>query len=271
MEASDPRSPARSEEPAAWSGAQVRECFNGIHSILHYTRAAHFLGLWNSERRVIERFLKDPETDILEAGCGAGRVTLGLWRMGFRRIHAFDFADELLEQARDLAREQGAGSIAFSCADARTVGCSELAAAPAGGFGAALFMFNGLMQIPGRGNRRAALGRLHALCREGAPLIFTAHDRDVAGDDGSWWRNEAARWATGRQDPALTDFGDRRFRAESGEVFIHIPDRRESLDDLAATGGSRVFDAMRSELATEGPSVASFSDNCRFWVASRNP
>ena len=70
---------------------------------------------------------------------------------------------------------------------------------------------------------------------------------------------------------ALTDFGDRRFRDESGEVFIHIPDRREILDDLAATGWSRVFDAMRSELATEGPSVASFSDNCRFWVASRNP
>ena len=114
MEASDPRSHADPAAPAAWSGAQVRESFNGIHSILHYTRAAHFLGLWRSERLVIERFLADPAADVLEAGCGAGRVTLGLWKMGFRSIHAFDFADELVDQARGLAREQGAGSIVFA-------------------------------------------------------------------------------------------------------------------------------------------------------------
>jgi len=271
MEASDPRSPNPQTGGAAWSGARVRESFNGIHSILHYTRAAHFLGLWNSERLMIDRFLGNPAADILEAGCGAGRVTLGLWRMGFRRIHAFDFAGELVDQARGIAREQGAESIEFACADATTVGSAELGVAPDGGFGAALFMFNGLMQIPGRARRRAALGRLHALCRPGAPLLFTAHDRDVWGDNGSWWRDEAARWAAGRQDPALTDFGDRRFRDESGEVFIHIPDRQEILDDLAATGWSRVYDAMRSELAKEGPDVTRFSDNCRFWVASRGP
>jgi SAM-dependent methyltransferase len=249
----------------------VRESFNGIHSILYYTRAAHFLGLWRSERLVIERFLPDRGTQILEAGCGAGRVTLGLWRMGFRRIHAFDFAGELLDQARGLAREQGAGSIVFACADATTVAASELGRAPAGGFGGALFMFNGLMQIPGRGNRRAALGRLHALCRPGAPLIFTTHDRELAGDDGSWWRDEAARWEAGRRDPALSDFGDRRFQDESGEVFIHIPDRGEILCDLSATGWVHTYDAMRSELAKEAPDVASFSDNCRFWAAFRGP
>jgi len=271
MEASDPRSHAGSDGPAAWSGAQVRESFNGIHSILHYTRAAHFLGLWRSERLMIERFLTDPAADVLEAGCGAGRVTLGLWEMGYRSIHAFDFADELVDQARRLAREQGAGSIVFACADATTVGTPELGPAPAGGFGAALFMFNGLMQIPGRRNRRAALGRLHALCRDGATLIFTTHDRDVSGDDGSWWRDEAARWADGRQDLRLTDFGDRRFRDESGEVFIHIPDRQEILSDLSATGWRHGYDAMRGELAKEGPDVTSFSDNCRFWVASRCP
>ena len=255
----------------AWSGAQVKDSFNGIPSVLYYTRAAHFLGLWKSERVVIERFLPDLDTELLEAGCGAGRVTLGLWKMGYRRISAFDFADELLDQAKSLAAAQGAESISFRCADATNLRGSAFGLAAGSGFGGALFMFNGLMQIPGRGNRRAALGRLHALCRPGAPLVLTTHDREIAGDDGSWWREEAARWAAGRRDPALSDYGDRRFRDESGEVFIHIPDRREILSDLSATGWIHTYDAMRSELAKEAPDVASFSDNCRFWAASRGP
>jgi SAM-dependent methyltransferase len=255
----------------AWSGAQVRESFNGIESIVHYTRAAHCLGLWKSERQVIERFLPGPSTRVLEAGCGAGRATLGLWSMGYRAIHAFDFADELLDQARSLAAEHGAGSILFSCADATALRRADFGLGPGEGFGAALFLFNGLMQIPGRQNRLEALRGLRGLCRAGAPIIFTTHDRDVPGDDGSWWRAEAERWARGLQDPRLTDFGDRRFRDESGEVFIHIPDRQEIIADLSAAGWSHSYDAMRNEIAKEGPDVTRFSDNCRFWVASRAP
>lgn len=254
---------------APWSGAQVRESFNGIPSILHYARAAHFLGLWESERRLIERFLPNRAESILEAGCGAGRVAVGLWKMGYRRIFAFDFAGELLDQARSLASEQGAASIAFRCADATSVRREAFPLKPGEGFGGALFMFNGLMQIPGRRNRRAALRRLRALCREGAPLVFTTHDRDLSGGGAHLWEAEAARWACGNQDPRLTEFGDRHFQDESGEVFIHIPDRGEVLSDLAATGWAHSFDAMRSEVAREAPDVADFSDECRFWVATR--
>jgi SAM-dependent methyltransferase len=252
-----------------WSADQVRASFNGIPSILHYTRAAHFLGLWESERRMLGRFLPELSTDLLEAGCGAGRVTLGLWRLGYRRICAFDFADELLDQARSLAAEQGAGAIVFRVADATTVRAADLGRPAGEPFAAALFMFNGLMQIPGRGHRRAALRRLHALCRPDAPLLFTAHDRAHPAADARAWRDEAARWAAGTQDPRLSDFGDRRFTDESGEVFINIPSRGEVIADLEATGWEPYFDAMRSEIAAEGPSVTAFSDDCRFWVARR--
>lgn len=255
----------------AWSGAQVKDSFNGIPSVLYYTRAAHFLGLWKSERVVIERFLPDLDTELLEAGCGAGRVTLGLWKMGYRRISAFDFADELLDQAKSLAAAQGAESISFRCADATNLRGSAFGLAAGSGFGGALFMFNGLMQIPDRRNRRAALRQLHGLCRAGAPLLFTSHDRDYPKAEGHWWQAEAERWAAGRQDPRLSDFGDRQFTDESGEVFIHIPDRPEILADMAETGWSHTFDAMRSELATEPEDVTDFSDDCRFWVARRNP
>jgi SAM-dependent methyltransferase len=254
--------------PPTLSGEQVRDRFNAIPSILYYTRAAHSLGIWESERILIERFLPHRETRIVEAGCGAGRATLGLWRMGYRNISAFDFADELIDQAQCLAAEQGAGAIDFRCADATKIERSTFALAEGDGFGGAMVMFNGLMQIPGRANRQAALRRLFEICRPGAPLIFTTHDRENAGDD-AFWAREATRWACGQQDPCLADFGDRNFSDESGEVFIHIPDRAEILGDLAATGWIRSYDAMRSEIASETRAVSDFSDDCRFWVAER--
>ena len=88
------------------TGATVRADFNDPLAVVHYTRAAHFLGLWKSELSLIERFLPDRAAPLLEAGCGSGRVTLGLWDLGFRHITAFDFAEELLDQARHLARDR---------------------------------------------------------------------------------------------------------------------------------------------------------------------
>jgi SAM-dependent methyltransferase len=257
-------------ETSAWSGTEVKASFNAIPSVLFYTRAAHFLGLWKSERLLIRKYLPDDETRLVEAGCGAGRVTLGLWKMGYRNVVAFDFAGELLEQAQSLAAETGAESIVFRQADATRVTLSQMGLPEGEGFGGALFAFNGLMQIPGRENRRSALRCLHALCLPGAPILFTSHDRGVSGEE-IWWTQEAAKWAAGSQDPRLTDFGDRHFQDESGEVFIHIPDRAEILADLQTTGWTPRFDAMRSEIAEETHAVTDFSDDCRFWVAFRRP
>jgi hypothetical protein len=130
-------------------------------------------------------------------------------------------------------------------------------------------MFNGLMQIPGRTRRRAALAGLHRLCRPGAPLLFTTHDRDSGVTERALWRLEAGRWERGEQDPRLVEFGDRYFSDETGSTFMHLPDRREILEDLAATGWEHAFDAMRREVAAESAAVRDFSDECRFWVARR--
>lgn len=250
----------------------VRADFNDIHAVLHYARAAHFLGLWRSETALIERFFPDRTVPLLEAGCGAGRVTLGLWMMGYREIVAFDFAEELVEQARSLADERAAATIAFFHADATRLAARPEIAAYAqrhSGFAGVLFMFNGLMQIPGRENRRVAMRALRALCAEGAPFLFTTHDRDASPMERALWRLEKARWERGEQDPRLVDFGDRYFADETGRTFMHLPDRQEILEDLAATGWTHEFDAMRRQLATESRAVQDFSDECRFWVARR--
>ena len=246
-------------------GETVREDFNAISAVLHYTRAAHQVGLWKSERLMIERHFPDRATRLLEAGCGAGRVSVGLWELGYRDLTGFDFAAELVDQATALAAEKQA-AIRFAHADATDPGiCQLLADNP---FGGVLFLFNGLMQIPGRENRRTALCNLRAMTRPGARLLFTTHDRDDPADRKEWER-EAARWAAGEQNPRLLEFGDRYFTDQYGNTFINLPDRAEILDDLAATGWVHLEDAMRNDLASETPRVRNFSDNCRFWAARK--
>ena len=98
-------------------GTTVRDDYNAINAVLHYTRAAHFVGLWKSEHALIAKYFPDKNARLLEAGCGAGRVTVGLWHQGYRDLTGFDFASELLEQAQNLAQEQGITGLAFLQAD----------------------------------------------------------------------------------------------------------------------------------------------------------
>jgi len=257
------------------SSETVRADFNDPLAVVHYTRAAHFLGLWESERIMIQRFFTDLNAPLIEAGCGAGRVTLGLHDLGFRNITAFDFAEEMVEQARSLVAERTAGETGGAKANIRVLlaDATRLTQAEgvrvAGGYGGALFMFNGLMQIPGRENRLAALLELRAVCRAGAPLLFTTHDREhCPAAERILWRMEAERWKAGRQDSRLVEFGDRYFEHEAGRTFMHLPTRAEILADLAATGWAHRQDALRSALvAQELRVVRDFSDECRFWAA----
>lgn len=245
----------------------VREDFNDLRAVVHYTRAAHRLGLWASERLLIARFFPDKAARLIEAGCGAGRASVALWEEGYRDLHAFDFAEELLAQAHSLALERNA-AITFFHADATRL--SECHVIRDTLFDGALFLFNGLMQIPLRRNRRRALRQLAAVCRPGAPLLFTTHDRDESAAEQARWRKEAARWARGKQDPILREFGDRYYEEDGvGRTFMHLPVRSEILADLKATGWTHAFDAMRRQVAAESRAVRDFSDECRFWVAHR--
>ena len=82
---------------------------------------------------------------------------------------------------------------------------------------------------------------------------------------------ERARWEKGQRDPRLIEFGDRYFEDEAGRTFMHLPDRREILDDLEASGWDPVFDSLRRDIAVESDRVLDFSDECRFWVARARP
>lgn len=195
---------------------------------MHYTRAAHKLGLWHSEQAVFAEHLPpDHQAHILEAGCGAGRVSLGLWELGYRNRSAFDFAEELCAMAQSLFLERATGdAITLFHADSRKISQSNHIGYKR--FDAALFMFNGLMQIPRRRNRRSAMRSLRAVCKPGAPFIFTPHDRDHSKHEKKAWRYEAKQWAAGKQDPCLVEFGDRYFEDDLGRTCTCPTGRKSS-------------------------------------------
>ena len=74
---------------------------------LHYARAAVQVGLWASERVLIERHFSKSHR-ILELGCGGGRVALGLLQSGYPNIIATDFSPIMVSIARAVLADHDA-------------------------------------------------------------------------------------------------------------------------------------------------------------------
>jgi len=225
-----------------------------------YARAANGVGLWRSEEKVFTRLFK-PDDVLLEVGCGTGRIALGLWELGYHRLMGVDIAKGMIEEARRINSVLEYG-ISFRVADATKLPFAD------NEFDGAIFGFNGLMTIPSRVNRRAALREILRVVRPGAWFAFTTHDR---GDERyrDYWVEQETLWREGRQLAGLVEFGDRWLDSPHGPQFIHIPSREEILEDLAATGWRYEIDTDRARLANESQQVHDFSGECRFWVAQK--
>lgn len=238
----------------------VKEHFRDPRAVDHYGRAASSVGLWLSEEKVFRKFFR-PEETLLDVGCGAGRISIGLWELGYRHLLGIDFSPEMIERARRITRLLEYG-ISFRCGDATDLELDD------DSFDGAIFSFNGLMQIPRRERRRRAFSEIGRVVRPGGFFVFTTHDR-ANRRFKNFWLEEEERWARHQQDQRLEEMGDRYFEAATGCTFMHIPTRTEVLEDLAATGWEHQGDLWRHEIAKEPADVREFSDECRFWIVRK--
>lgn len=236
--------------------------FSDAAVVDEYAQAALWVGLWRSEQTVFERLFARRQR-LLELGCGAGRISIGLWKNGYRDLTGVDVSPAMVQKAVHLSDMLSVpqAQVRFLQADA-----TSLTAFPSDYFEGAIFGFNGLMQIPKRARRRKAMEAIRRVLVPNAFFVFTTHDR-ANPFYADFWREESQRWQAGRQNPALVEFGDRWYDSPLGHVFMHVPSREEILEDLALTGWCCVEDYSRCELADEPPEVRQFSDECRFWVA----
>jgi SAM-dependent methyltransferase len=241
--------------------AAVKSLFSEDACVAHYAKAAVEIGLWRAEEAVFSRVFRPADT-LLELGCGAGRISLGLWELGYRKIIGTDLVRPMVAAARQLARKLEY-AVPFRAADATALAFED------GMFDGAIFGFNGLMQIPSRALRQQALAEMRRVVRPGGRLIFTTHDRSHGGRPG-FWAEQQRLWAEDEQDPRLGEFGDIIAPSDHGDLFIHIPTRQEVREDVAAAGWTLEEDKMRSEIADEPPEVLEFSVDCRFWIVKNS-
>ncbi len=239
---------------------EVKEYFEKPEVVADYARAAEEVGLWESERIVFAGRL-NPSGALLELGCGAGRIAFGLEKLGFGNIVAGDISASMVGAARALAVKNGS-KVRFRTLDAVKLDFGDAS------FESAVFGFNGLMQIPLRKNRRAAMKEVFRVLVPGGKFAFTTHDRN-AERNSQYWEMEARRWAHSVQYKKLDEFGDIVYDSHAGSVFIHSPSVAEVEEDLAIAGFELEFCSRRSQIAEENAAVCEFSDECIFWVANK--
>ena len=239
---------------------RVRDYFNSEAAICHYTEASQQLGLWASEEKIFTRIFQ-PSDSLLELGCGAGRIALGLYELGYKNVLATDYAKNMLNAGRHLARKLEY-RIAFRLADAQSLEFEENI------FDGIIFGFNGWTQIPGSKNRMRALHEVYRVLRPGAYFVFTTHDRDRSPHQ-NFWRQEAQRWTAGAQNADLLEFGDRLEPQSSGVHFMHVPTYQSVALALQEAGFELEASIMRSEIGQESTAVEAYSDDCRFWLAQK--
>lgn len=238
----------------------VKNYFEKTQVVADYAAAAENVGLWESERKIICEFVA-PEEKVLELGCGAGRISLGLWKLGFSNLLATDFAENMVLAARALFAKHNA-KIAAKVCDATAIDFAD------NSFDAVIFGFNGLMQIPKAQRRKQSICEIFRVLKSGGFFIFTTHDRDCKRN-ANYWEAESKQWRSGSQQPLLDDFGDIFYEGDHGAVFIHSPSRAEIEKSLAEAGFSLIFSSARADIADESQAVVEFSDDCIFWCAHK--
>ena len=234
--------------------------FNSDSVVDHYARAATRIGLWLSEETIFTRVF-ERDASLLELGCGAGRIALGLYELGYRNILATDYSKQMIKRARHLAKLLEY-SVPFHVGDATSLEFEDNI------FEGALFGFNGLMQIPRQAMREQALREIFRVIRPGAWFVFTTHDRNHS-QYPDFWLEEEKRWKAGQQSEELEIFGDRVQSLANGTHFMHVPVPEEVEAVLQKVGFRLEVSLMRSEIAYEPQEVIDFADECRFWIVQK--
>ena len=136
----------------------------------NYSQSTKEIGLWESEEYVFKKYLNHSD-NILDLGCGTGRTTFPLFKMGYENIMGVDLTPDMIEKALEL-NDFFQTSIVFKIGDAKKLGFSSAQ------FDAVIFSFNGLMSIPQESNRTAALVEIKRVLKNNGLFIFTTHDRN---------------------------------------------------------------------------------------------
>lgn len=217
-------------------------------------------GLWKSEEILIKKYFR-PNSSILDIGCGTGRTTIPLFRMGYE-ITGIDFSQKMIENAIIIAGNSEL-KINYKICNATDLNF------PSGSFDNALFSNNGWTQIPFRKKRIEALTETYRILKRGGYFIFTVNSRNMFGKYFSFWTNQWIRIKALKYlgyKTAGYEFGDKFFEDRGrGKQYIHIPSVREVKKDI----GSTLFKLIYYRKANSIIGNESLDDSTVFFVCQK--
>lgn len=198
----------------------IKNYYNLADCVKRYGEDIDKSGLWKSEEFIFQKYLKHSDS-ILDLGCGAGRTTINLYKIGYKNIIGLDLAPNLIHYAKSYC-EKNKLNIPFVVGNATDLPYKQ------DRFDAVIFSYNGLMCIPGQKNRERALQEIYRVLKPNGLFIFTAQDRDNIRFKQSWI-DEKQKWDNGEQDKNLEIFGDKFLPDENGYFsFLHF----SSIDEI---------------------------------------
>jgi len=193
-------------------------------------------GFWESEEILIKKYFK-PNSTILDIGCGSGRTTIPLFKMGYNVI-GVDITPQMIEIAKKVSKSKNL-DIDYRVGDATNLEFED------NYFDGAIFANNGWVQIPSKGKRQKALNEIYRVLKPNGIYIFTAHKRCYSSFYFFFWVKQWFRFyilkSLGIKIEEI-DFGDRYFRRQACErklkqkQYIHIASIKEVKEQIKKSG-----------------------------------
>lgn len=234
-----------------------KTAYNSMNLIEKYDRAIYEVGLWKSEKYVINKYFPI-ESRVLDVACGAGRTTYGIYYLGYRNVTGIDFSSKMI----DIAKKHDISSIKFVCCDMCDMPFES------NSFDSILVSYNALMMVPKYNNRILALCEFYRVLSENGILVFTASDREYNPKYKQFWEEEKERWNNGVNDDRLYDYGDQMFTECGEDVFIHFSSKQE-IDCMLQETGFRLLECFFRDKFVEPRNVKEFSGDTMFYVAQK--
>jgi ubiquinone/menaquinone biosynthesis C-methylase UbiE len=186
-------------------------------------------GLWKSEEELIRKYFRNGKK-ILDLGCGTGRTTIPLHKMGYKVV-GVDITPEMIKNAKKIAKSKKL-RIDYRLGDATNLKFKN------NEFDYVFFSNQGWTMIPDSKERSKALKETYRVLKKNGIFIFSSHRRVWASKwffflVWTWFRFYVLKKLGFRVWEE--SFGDRLFKRESSSVdeeydtkqYIHISSEDE--------------------------------------------
>jgi ubiquinone/menaquinone biosynthesis C-methylase UbiE len=140
------------------------EAYSSNNTVTFYADHWTKVGLFTQEKKAFRKYLTKEGAKILDVGCGTGRTTYPLHKLGFDVI-GIDISEPMIEKAKST----------FPEVDFRVGNACELEF-ESEVFDYVLFSFNGIDCIFPEEKRLTAFREIHRVLRPGGIFVFSSHN-----------------------------------------------------------------------------------------------